>query len=73
MRPLPDLNNLEAMAARGRRSALMSARNDACEALRSACVHILNADDLSAVDKRFEEMEAAMKRLRELAEYWGRE
>lgn len=38
MKPLPDLDDTGLMAARGRRSALMSARNEAAEMLRDACV-----------------------------------
>ena len=37
MKPIPDLDDDAAMIRRGRRSAIMSARNDACEALRDAC------------------------------------
>jgi hypothetical protein len=42
MRPLPDLTDVEAMAERGRNSALMSARNEACQGLRDECSHINN-------------------------------
>lgn len=38
MKPLPNLSDERAMLERGRRSALMSARNEACEALRDAAV-----------------------------------
>ncbi len=44
MKPIPDLTNEPAMLARGRRSALMSARNDAAEELRNVCVAIQSVD-----------------------------
>jgi hypothetical protein len=44
MKPLPNLDDGAAMAARGRRSALMSARNDAAEELRNVCVAIQSVD-----------------------------
>ena len=44
MRPIPKLDDVEAMAARGRRSALMSCRNEACEELRDMVVNIQKCD-----------------------------
>lgn len=38
MKPLPDLTDDAAMIRRGRQSALMSARNEAAQALRDAAV-----------------------------------
>lgn len=70
MKPLPDLQDQTAMAARGRRSVLMSARNEACEALRDACVRAQSADigeDGEWLDKAM----AAASRLREIAKLWN--
>jgi hypothetical protein len=36
MKPLPNLDDTQAMIAKGRRSALMSARNDAMDELRDS-------------------------------------
>jgi len=44
MKPLPDLQDNEAMAARGRRSSLMSARKEALEALRDEYTKLTNCD-----------------------------
>lgn len=44
MKPLPDLENTDAMLLRGRRSVLASARNEAAEALRDACTFIQSSD-----------------------------
>jgi hypothetical protein len=44
MKPLPDLDDVQAMAQTGRRSVLMRARNEACEALRDATTACQSAD-----------------------------
>jgi len=44
MKPLPNLEDAAAMILRGKRSILGSARNDAAEALRDACVLCQSAD-----------------------------
>lgn len=44
MKPIPDLSDTSAMAARGRRSALMSARNEACQELRDVAVAMQSCD-----------------------------
>jgi hypothetical protein len=49
MKPIPDLNNEKAMAARGRRAALWSARKAACEELRHAATTLLHDDDITDV------------------------
>lgn len=46
MKPLPDLNDAAAMAARGRRSTLMQARKEALEMLRDEAT-FLNSVDLA--------------------------
>jgi len=67
VKPLPDLNDAAAMAARGRRSVLMSARNEACEELRDVSVAIQRCDvfndDVSEFVKRGH---AALDRLQQL-------
>ena len=67
MRPIPKLDDVEAMAARGRRSALMSCRNEACEELRDVAVSIQSCDifndDISDLVQRGR---AALDRLLEL-------
>jgi nitrite reductase/ring-hydroxylating ferredoxin subunit len=69
MRPLPDLDDVTAMAATGRRSVLMRARNDACEALRDACTHCQSADIAEAGPHAEKAIEAA-KRLIEVSGLW---
>jgi len=69
LKKLPDLTDAEAMAARGRRSVLASARNEACEALRDACVACQSADfgDAQAPLKAIE----AAERLQTIASLWS--
>lgn len=61
MKKLPDLTDSDAMAARGRRSALLAARNDACELLRSIFVASQNTDAAG--------LDAIADQLRELANH----
>jgi hypothetical protein len=70
MKPLPDLSDDAAMAARGRRSALMAARKDALDELRDiytrlqACAPELMADYLRLIQlpiRRLHELEAMLK------------
>ena len=67
MRPIPKLDDVDAMAARGRRSALMSCRSEACEELRDVAVSIQSCDifndDISGLVQRGR---AALDRLLEL-------
>ena len=70
MRPIPNLQDDAAMAARGRRSALMSCRNEACSALRDAAVRIMG-HDLHEIGDELAVAEAALGRLRELRALWG--
>jgi len=66
MRPLPNLQDVPAMAARGRRSALYSARKEACEQLRDAASSILHAEELFNVDNQVERARQALDRLVEI-------
>jgi len=70
MKPLPNLNDEEAMLLRGRRSALASARNEAAEALRDACTLIQGAD-FDEVGKLAAEVMEIAERLRVIATKWG--
>lgn len=70
MKPIPDLDDAGAMAAKGRRSALMSSRNEAAEALRDACVEVQSAH-VEAVDKPAEKAAAAAQRLIEVCTLWN--
>jgi hypothetical protein len=67
---LPDLTNTAAMIARGQRSALGSARNEALIELRDACTILQSCDwhEMAAATKR---CDAAANRLRTLAAMWG--
>lgn len=69
MRPLPDLDDVAAMAQTGRRSALMRARNEACEALRDATTACQGADIAEAGPPAQKAIEAA-ERLIEVAGLW---
>jgi hypothetical protein len=65
LRPIPDINNEASMLARGRASALRSARNEACQELRDISTAAQHTDahelaslvpELQAVAKRFSEI-----------------
>ncbi len=64
LRPLPDLDNAQAMTKLGRLSAIRNARADALHELRDACVRLQNgaSDD----DIEIATIEAATQRLKEL-------
>lgn len=70
MRPLPDLDDVEAMAQTGRRSKLMTARNEACEALRDATTACQGAD-IGEVGSPAQKAIEAAQRLIEVSELWG--
>jgi hypothetical protein len=70
MKPLPDLDDVTAMAATGRRSVLMRARNEACEALRDACTQCQGADITDAGEPAQKAIEAA-QRLIEVSGLWS--
>ena len=69
LKPLPDFDDTGLMAARGRRSALMSARNEAAEALRDACVAVQSAD-VSEVGIPALAAILAAERLQSIAALW---
>lgn len=69
MKPLPDLDDVQAMAQTGRRSVLMRARNEACEALRDAVVGLQAADIADAIAPAKKAIEQAA-RLIEVANLW---
>lgn len=69
MKPLPDLDDTGAMAARGRRSALHSARNEAAEKLRDASVACQSAD-IATVAEPARDVIAAAQRLIEISTLW---
>lgn len=69
MRPLPDLEDTQAMAAAGRRSQLWRARNEACEALRDATTLCQSADIGELVDPASQAAEAA-QRLIDVSNLW---
>lgn len=70
MRPLPDLDDVVAMAATGRRSVLMRGRNEACEALRDACT-LCQSTDVSEVGEPAKRAIEAAQRLIEVAGLWS--
>jgi hypothetical protein len=70
MKPLPKLDDMDAMVRRGRRSALMSARNDAAESLRDACVKIQSCD-LDSLPVFATDAQTALDRLQDVARLWA--
>lgn len=70
MKALPDLDDTGLMAARGRRSVLMSARNEACEALRDACVSCQSAAIEEVGEPAGDAIKAA-QRLIEVSTLWS--
>lgn len=66
MKPLPNLSDDAAMIKRGQRSALISAKNEAAEALRDSCTR-LQSCDWSAIDTYADDVDAAITRLRALS------
>lgn len=69
MKSLPDLDDVQAMAATGRRSVLMRARNEACEALRDAVTRC-QSEDISEAGPGAERAIEAAQRLIEVAGLW---
>ena len=68
LRPLPDLADAEALAERGRASALIAARNNAVEALRDVAVNAqhLRAAQLSTLSGTLREVAARFDELSRL-------
>lgn len=69
MKSIPDLSNMEAMAATGRRSVLMRARNEACELLRDTAV-AAQSQDIASAGEGLEVAVDAIERLKEVARLW---
>lgn len=69
MRAIPDLDDVQAMAQTGRRSVLMRARNEACEALRDASTACQGADVGEAREPAQKAIDAA-QRLIEVSGLW---
>lgn len=65
LRPLPDLDNTEAMQKLGRASALRNARLDAIHALRDAVVRLQNDASFDSVE--IETIRACIERLEALS------
>lgn len=70
MKPLPPLDNAEAMAAWGRRSALLSARKDAAESLRDACV-LCQSAEMHELPTYTARCIAAAQRLADVSALWA--
>jgi hypothetical protein len=67
MKPLPNLEDTEAMVLRGRRSVLASARNDALEELRDAYTS-LQSDPIESMNVT--KIVKAAERLAEISGLW---
>ena len=72
IRSLPDLSDDAAMAARGRRSALISARNEAAAEVRDVSTAIQTAD-FERMPALAETLRAAADRLHALSDLWENE
>jgi hypothetical protein len=68
MKPLPDLSDDAAMAARGRRSALMAARKDALDELRDTYTR-LQACAPEEMKEQLRLIELPVQRLHEIASH----
>jgi hypothetical protein len=69
MKPLPDLQDIEAMAARGRRSVLLSARNTTLEMLRDDFTRLQSAG-IEEMDLLTPAIEESAERLAEISRLW---
>ena len=69
MKPLPDFSDLELMAARGRRSILMQARNETIEALRDAYTE-LQGSDIGSMTEICGKMRSLLDRLGDIGARW---
>ena len=69
MKPLPNLNDEAAMLLTGKRSAIGSARNDACKELRDAATFVQSADWPELMDAA-DRARMAAERLKTLAAMW---
>lgn len=68
---MPDLTNAERMAAWGRRSALLSAKREASEALRDASTRCQSAEPANDLREHAQEAKDAADRLLLVCELWG--
>jgi hypothetical protein len=71
MKPLPDLQDVEAMAAIGRVSALWSARNQTLEQLRDKLTAMNSAEFGLELETLSTEALALCARLNQIAMMWG--
>lgn len=69
LRPLPDLENNEAMQKLGRLSAIRNARADALHELRDACVRLQSGASQDSVEIAV--IEQAIERLKQLEALQG--
>ena len=69
MKPIPDINNQDAMVKRGQMSALGSARNDATEELRDA-LSTVNSATWEQLHGEAVKARAAAERLLTLSAMW---
>jgi hypothetical protein len=72
MKPLPDLQDVEAMAAIGRVSALWSARNQTLEQLRDKLTAMNSAQFGPELEKLSTEAIALCARLNQIALMWAK-
>lgn len=70
MKPLPDLEDVEAMAAIGRTSALWSARNQTLSQLRDTLTALNSAQFGQELLDRAEESQVLSDRLWDIAKLW---
>jgi hypothetical protein len=70
MGPIPDITDDAKMLTRGKRSTVTKARNEACEALRDACVRVQSASWEEAHIHTAKAIEAC-NRLDALAALWA--
>lgn len=72
MKPIPDLTNTEAMAVRGRRSAIMSLRAEAASEIRDVATHLQSVDvfqeNVSVICQRGREVLQRFEDLAKLAQ-----
>jgi hypothetical protein len=70
MGPIPDITDAGKMIIRGQRSTITKARNEACEALRDACVRVQSASLDEARIHTAKAIEACL-RIDALSDLWA--
>ena len=70
MKKLPDIRDDAAMLERGKRGALMSARNDACESLRNVSTYVQSAQ-IESLSTHADELKSIAARLVEIEALWN--